>query len=233
MNIDSRNWFEIVSAIVVLYCWLVRPTSVTRVLAPLLLISVCVELSSKLLLIEYYKTHNKNFITAKLVMYSLFNIIKFCCSLFLVFFLLNDKKNIATYVKGSCLVIGFVVLNLIFFQGYYVYNNYSNCFGILVLIAITLYKLINFENFKIIQSNRTPVMIYLFLIVFFYTINFPFFVFYQQMFTEDQQRGVVIYRSINGSANYIFYAGLALATILFTFGNNSTRFFKSKAISNI
>jgi len=218
MQIDLANCFEIGAVLIVLVCWRMKPAKSSFLLLCILLITLGVEFTSKYLNQLYFATgKDASYATAKYAMYSLFNIVKFCGFVWFIFFLIQDYKNRKWYILISSIIFVFVAGNITMGQGYKTYNNYSNVVGIIGLTIVALYQLRNFEDLDLSRQSRSAVLLYLFTLFFYYSINLPVYVFFEQMFAQEKSKAVSTYRLINDTANYFFYAALVVATILFTF----------------
>lgn len=87
-------------------------------------------------------------------------------------------------------------------------------------MSFALYKLRTFKEGEFSRIQLFVIPLFLLTIIFYFTINLPFFVFFHQMFAEDSSKGIQLYRLINDGANYPFYSALAFIAILFTLKDN-------------
>ena len=222
MQIDLANWFEIVAFVVILICGAFRLTKSTSLLLFILLITLVVEFTAKYLNLLYHANIKVVSIAyAKNSMYSLFNIIKFCGFSWFIYFLLEENSYRKWYLAVTCFISSFIMVNIMIGQGYKTYNNYSTVVGIICLTAIALYKLRNFDSLQLTGRKRLAILLYLCVILGYYALCLPTFLFFQLMFSKNTSKAIETYRLIIDTANYLFYTGLSLATILFTFANRA------------
>lgn len=214
MQIDLVNWLEITAAAVALICCFIHPSKSLAILAVLLCITVSVEFASKYLGSQYKKTLDLKYVHLKVSIYGLYNVIKYSCYLWLMYVLLKDKPSLKMYAGGTAAITLFVLANIAVGQGYKVYNNYSSAFGTLILVAVALYKLRTFNEEKYNRLELYTILTYLFLCIFYFAVNLPFFLFFHQMIAKDAPRYVFIYRLINDGANFVLYPMLTIIALM-------------------
>ncbi len=220
MQPDLANCLEILAALIGIICCFINPSRWLLLLTAILVVTVCVEFTSKYLKILNKETGNSDYIYAKNTMYNLLNIVKFGGAVLFLHLLLKERGSRKGYLSLIFFITLFVFVNLFFGQGYKDYNNYSAIAGIMLIVPFALWKLRGFDGEYLAKWKQVAVLLFLFLFIFFYAVNLPFFVFFQQMIT-DKSKAVTIYKAINGNANCIFYAGLSVGIVLYNFSDRN------------
>jgi hypothetical protein len=211
MHIDLVNWFEIAAAATAFLSYTIKPSKIIAVLSSVLFITLLVEFTAKYLNQMYFLTKSTSYTHRKFVLYSLFNIVKFCGFSWFIYTLLNDVKHIRLYIACSVAIVLFVTLNFTIGQGSAVYNNFSAAFGTFCLVALILVKFRSFDN---LGERNKSVYVFLATLFFYYSICLPYYLLLHEMIKENRSEAVKNFALIVDGANYFFYSGLTLATIL-------------------
>jgi len=165
-------------------------------------LTVLVELSAKLMFMHSVKN---------VLMYSVFTAVEFCFYFYLISSLMEHRRpNIA--MSGLLAVfLLFWIINLCFFQGTGVYNNYTRvlaCFLTVINCLILFHCLVTTSpNF----SNYTSWLFVTAGITIFYAGNFLLYFILQNLSVNNIQQ---VYRAINHSLNLILYGCFTIGFFL-------------------
>lgn len=212
MILVPANIAEIAAAFICTVCLIIKPSVLNRWFVLFLWTTVVVELMGKL---------TSQNLMVKVPMYNLFNGVEF-------FFYLSLLTSIAIWKKSKIIFLLFIIgfslfflINLLFGQGLFIYNNHTHTAGSVLLIAGSLFIL-----FKIFTSEtyeprplRTPLIWILVALLIFYTGNLFNTAFYNYQSAVNPRLAVKLYRLINHNLNIVLYL---LFNIAFVFEVRNT-----------
>lgn len=207
MILGIHNYAELTAAIVCTICLIYKPSVLNRWFVLFLWTTVVIELMGKL---------TTKMLEVKIPMYNLFNGAEFLFYLSLLA-VVAKWQGVRTVLRVFFLVFGlFFIVNLLFIQGFYIYNAHTHTAGAVLLIAGALLVL-----FKISASDtnelgwlKWPLMWVLFGVLVFYTGNLFNTSLYNYQSEKNPAQAVKLYRLINHNLNVVLYLFCSIAFVL-------------------
>lgn len=152
----------------------------------------------------------------KIPMYNLFNGIEFFFYLSLFSVVVKWKNCKITFWIFLLLFGLFFLVNLLFDQGLYVYNNHTHTVGAVLLIAGSLLVLfyISASETNELGLLRRPLIWVLLALLIFYTGNLFNTSLYNYQSNANPKQAVKLYRLINHNLNIVLYLFFSIAFVL-------------------
>ncbi|MBO9659221.1 MAG: hypothetical protein J7527_10395, partial [Chitinophagaceae bacterium] len=164
---------------------------------PYLWLTVFVELTGKAL---------KEYPAPKTLMYNVFNGIEFVFYLGIFYLLNRDSENRRLLRLMIVVFLSFFLFNILFLQGFWLYNNQTTTVGAILIITTCLY-----EYFRVFSREepdnilKWPLICIATGLIIFYAGNFPNNALLTQMMKTDSKAARMLYSTINNNLNVVLY----------------------------
>jgi hypothetical protein len=207
MILQIHNWAEILSAFICTICLLYKPSLFNRWFVAFLWITCFIELTGKMT-----TAHRE----AKTLMYNIFNGVEFIFYITFLRHVCERKLSKGVLILTNLIFILCFLINLIFIQGFYTYNNQTHTVG---SIAVIIACLILCYEISASDSNhfnliKWPLICVIAGLILFYSTNILNTSLLNYMVKNDPAKAVRLYKLINHSSNVLLYCLFGLAFII-------------------
>lgn len=207
MLLNIPNWLELLSALLCTIFLIHKPLVVNKWFVLFLWATATIELLGIILTSEP---------KIKIAMYNIFNIAEFIFYLSFLYYLTEIKWLKKVIIFSLVPFIVYSLLNLIFSQGFYVYNSNTHTLGSVMLISVCLLK---FYEISITESNflqvlKWPLICIISGLLIYYSGNLTNSALFNYQINLNPDNAVKLYKLINHSLNIVLYILFIIAFII-------------------
>ena len=207
MLLSIPNWAELLSAVICTISVIHRPSPINRWFVLFLWITVVIELLGKL---------TTSMPAVKIPMYNFFNGAEFV--FYMLFFKQTAEKKISKQILwlGINSFLSFFLINLLFFQGLYVYNNHTHTIGsiLIIITCVVLFYDISSSETEHYYSFKWSFLYIISGILIFYSGNIFNTSLLNYVAKQDVEKAIKFYKLINHSLNIFLYSSFTVSFVL-------------------